>query len=66
MTATITGNNAKTILKDIDTTKHLLLVSAHPSPLSAFNGFFGNNHFKMINEFLVKTGQNPNKTYIES
>ncbi|MBQ7307385.1 MAG: uracil-DNA glycosylase [Clostridia bacterium] len=53
------GNNAKTILKDIDTTKHLLLVSAHPSPLSAFNGFFGNNHFKMINEFLVKTGQNP-------
>lgn len=53
------GNNAKALFKNIDTTRHLLLSSAHPSPLSAYNGFFGNNHFKTINEFLKKTNQEP-------
>lgn len=53
------GNNAKNVLSKIDTSKHLLLTSAHPSPLSAYNGFFGNGHFKKINEFLVKTNQLP-------
>jgi len=36
----------------IDWTKHLVLKSPHPSPLSAHRGFFGNNHFKMANEYL--------------
>ncbi|KAI0059103.1 uracil-DNA glycosylase [Artomyces pyxidatus] len=36
----------------IDETKHLVLKSAHPSPLSAYRGFFGNGHFKRANEWL--------------
>ncbi len=36
----------------IDNTKHLVLESAHPSPLSAYNGFFGNGHFIKTNEYL--------------
>lgn len=38
----------------IDSSKHLILESAHPSPLSAHNGFFGNGHFKKANEYLKK------------
>ena len=38
----------------IDATKHLILKSAHPSPLSAHRGFLGNNHFKLANEYLKK------------
>lgn len=38
---------------------HLILESAHPSPLSAYRGFFGNGHFLKCNEFLEKTGQDP-------
>ena len=37
----------------IDSSKHLILESAHPSPLSAHNGFFGNGHFKLANDYLV-------------
>ena len=36
---------------------HLILESAHPSPLSASRGFFGNGHFKACNDFLKSTGQ---------
>lgn len=36
---------------------HLILESAHPSPLSAYRGFFGNGHFKKANEFLSASGQ---------
>ncbi len=36
----------------IDTKKHLILKSAHPSPFSANNGFFGNNHFLKTNQYL--------------
>ena len=43
----------------IDTDKHLVLESAHPSPLSAYNGFFGCNHFNRCNEFLIKNGKTP-------
>ncbi|MCD8266766.1 MAG: uracil-DNA glycosylase [Prevotellaceae bacterium] len=43
----------------IDTSRHLVLRSAHPSPLSAFRGFFGNNHFKLTNEYLTSHGQEP-------
>lgn len=37
----------------IDRTKHLVLTSAHPSPLSSYRGFFGNKHFSRTNEYLV-------------
>lgn len=43
----------------IDTSKHLVLKSAHPSPLSAFRGFFGNKHFSKANEYLVAHGIEP-------
>jgi len=36
----------------IDASKHYILQSAHPSPFSAHRGFLGNNHFKLINEYL--------------
>lgn len=37
--------------------KHLILTSAHPSPLSAHNGFFDNGHFKKANAYLAKNGK---------
>jgi uracil-DNA glycosylase len=40
----------------IDTGKHLVLESPHPSPFSAHNGFFGNGHFKKCNEYLEQIG----------
>lgn len=43
----------------IDRDRHLVLSSAHPSPLSAYNGFFGNHHFSRANEYLVAHGQSP-------
>ncbi|MCZ2225074.1 MAG: uracil-DNA glycosylase [Chitinophagales bacterium] len=43
----------------IDETKHTILKAAHPSPLSAFNGFFGCKHFSRTNENLVKNGIEP-------
>ena len=43
----------------IDTSKHLVLKSAHPSPLSAKTGFFGNRHFSKANAYLVKHGIDP-------
>ena len=47
------GNHARKKGAHIDRTKHLVLESAHPSPLSAFAGFFGNGHFKKANEYLA-------------
>jgi uracil-DNA glycosylase len=41
----------------IDWGKHLVLTSPHPSPLSASRGFFGNNHFKLANEYLKANGR---------
>ncbi len=43
----------------IDREKHLVLTSPHPSPLSAYAGFFGNHHFTLTNDFLVKKGKEP-------
>ena len=43
----------------IDRNKHLVLTSAHPSPLSAYNGFFKNKHFSQANEYLVAHGMEP-------
>lgn len=41
----------------IDGNKHLILKAAHPSPLSAYNGFFGCRHFSRTNDYLVKNGK---------
>ena len=46
------GSYARSKKKLITNSKHLILESAHPSPLSAYRGFFGNNHFSLTNEFL--------------
>ena len=43
----------------IDRSRHLILQSAHPSPLSAFRGFMGNGHFLKCNEYLREHGQEP-------
>lgn len=43
----------------IDRRKHLVLTSAHPSPLSAHNGFFGNKHFSQTNTYLTSHGIEP-------
>lgn len=53
------GNNAKSKMSLVTGKQHLVLASAHPSPFSAYYGFFGNGHFIKINEFLVKNGKNP-------
>lgn len=44
--------------KLIDTTKHTVLKSTHPSPLSAYRGFLGCGHFKQVNEILANLGEN--------
>ena len=41
----------------IDRNKHLVLTSVHPSPFSAHSGFFGNHHFSLANDYLVKNGK---------
>lgn len=43
----------------IDRSRHLVLTSPHPSPLSAHRGFFGNKHFSRTNEYLVAHGKEP-------
>jgi uracil-DNA glycosylase len=45
--------------ESIDRSKHLVLESVHPSPLSASRGFFGNRHFSKCNDYLVKNGIEP-------
>ena len=43
----------------INTQRHLILKSPHPSPLSAHRGFFGNKHFSTTNKYLIKNGKDP-------
>ena len=43
----------------IDQSRHLVLKSVHPSPLSAYRGFFGCKHFSKANDYLQKNGQTP-------
>lgn len=52
------GRDARNKKSLIDTSKHLILESPHPSPLSAYAGFFGNHHFSKCNEFLKAHGMN--------
>ena len=51
------GSPAKKKRKLIDANRHLVVESAHPSPLSAYRGFMGSKPFSKINEFLVANGQ---------
>ncbi len=53
------GSPAQSKIKYLDNPKHLILKSAHPSPLSAYRGFFGSRPFSQTNEFLIKNGINP-------
>lgn len=50
------GANAREKTKLINNPNHLILTAAHPSPLSAYNGFFGCKHFSKTNEFLKSKG----------
>ncbi|MGX4685340.1 uracil-DNA glycosylase [Vagococcus sp. JNUCC 83] len=43
----------------IDLDKHIIIEAPHPSPLSAYRGFFGSKPFSKTNEYLIKTGQKP-------
>ena len=53
------GSYARSKKVMITNPAHLILESAHPSPLSAYKGFFGNGHFKKANDFLVSNGMDP-------
>lgn len=53
------GAYAQRKCESIDRSKHLVLESVHPSPLSASRGFFGNRHFSRCNEYLAAHGVEP-------
>lgn len=53
------GANARSKTKLITNPQHKILECAHPSPLSAYNGFFGCRHFSKTNEFLLEMGIEP-------
>ena len=53
------GNFAQQKQILIDATKHKILKAAHPSPLSAHNGFFGCKHFSSTNQYLTEKNKNP-------
>ena len=53
------GNNARSKKSLIDKSKHLILESAHPSPLSAYNGFFNSKPFSKTNTYLSARGIEP-------
>ena len=55
------GSYAQSKAQLIDSSKHFILKSAHPSPLSAYRGFFGNHHFSLTNMYLQKNGKTPIK-----
>lgn len=53
------GGNARKKATLIDASKHFILESAHPSPLSVYRGFAGCDHFNQINEYLISQNQAP-------
>ena len=53
------GNGARSKTKFIDRSRHTVIESAHPSPLSAHNGFFGSKPFSRTNEALIDAGHEP-------
>ena len=60
------GSNARAKRNLITNPKHLVLETVHPSPLSAYRGFFGCNHFKMANDYLTANGLKPIDWQIEN
>lgn len=60
------GSNARSKKNLITNKRHLVLESVHPSPLSAYNGFFGCGHFKKANEYLSENGVEPIDWQIEN
>ena len=59
------GRNAQSKMNLITNPNHLILKCAHPSPLSAYNGFYGCRHFSKTNNFLMKNGFKPIDWQIE-
>ena len=53
------GSNAREKKSMLTNPKHLILEAPHPSPLSAYRGFFGCRHFSKCNAFLIKNGLDP-------
>ena len=53
------GNNAKKYLHRIDKNVNLVLTTSHPSPLSAYRGFFGCKHFSKCNKYLKQNNREP-------
>ena len=53
------GSFAQKKAEMVDKNENLVLTSAHPSPLSAYRGFFGNHHFSRANEYLIANGDKP-------
>ena len=53
------GSYAQKKAQIVDANKNLVLKSVHPSPLSAYHGFFGNHHFSRANEYLIAHGKQP-------
>lgn len=60
------GRNAQSKLSIIDSSRHYIIKSVHPSPLSAHGGFFGSKPFSKANEFLVSIGKEPIDWQIEN
>jgi len=60
------GKPAQRKIPMLTNSKHLILKAAHPSPLSAHNGFFGCKHFSQANEFLKANGVDPIDWQIEN
>ena len=60
------GSNARSKKQLITNPRHLVLETVHPSPLSAYNGFFGCGHFKKANEFLIANQIEPIDWQIEN
>ena len=53
------GSYAQKKAAFVDASKNLILKSAHPSPLSAYRGFFGNHHFSQANNYLIQHNKTP-------
>jgi uracil-DNA glycosylase len=60
------GAQAQKKAEMLNNPKHLVLKAPHPSPLSAYRGFFGCKHFSQCNEFLVNNGLEPIDWQIEN
>lgn len=60
------GRPAQSKMPMLDNPKHLILTAPHPSPLSAYRGFFGCRHFSKCNEFLTANGAGPIDWQIEN